>query len=238
MAVKATKSKTSEKSVAGAQAQAEASIPETASLANELEASEPVTAQLGADENSAPSEAVLDSRALHAAEARKIALAKARAVKAAKKAAEAAAKKAEVEAEISSIQSTLAAEAKADRHSFGEIREVARVAPTAEEYIRVEIPLTDLFDHGHPGVQLNRHKFEPGKTYLLRGDVALEVKRRLAMFHDEQVRLLRPNADRKALNDVNRGSQWTSRGGNSIVPLGRLEDVAIASDEKIYTVDF
>jgi hypothetical protein len=110
------------------------------------------------------------------------------------------------------------------------------VAPTAEEYVRVEIPHADLFDHTHPGVQLNRHRFEPGKTYLLRGDVALEVKRRLAMFHDEQVRLLRPNADRKALNDVNRGSQWTSR--SNVVPLGRLEDVAVASDEKIYTVDF
>lgn len=136
------------------------------------------------------------------------------------------------------VQNALDAELAADRHAFGEIREVAKTVPTAEEYIKVEMPLTDLFDHTHPGVQLNRHKFEPGKTYLLRGDVALEVKRRLAMFHDEQVRLLRPNADRKALNDVNRGSQWTSRGSSSVVPLGKLEDLSIASDEKIYTVDF
>jgi hypothetical protein len=169
-------------------------------------------------------------------------LAKARAAKAAKAAARKAAltipEPALYTRSASRIKSALDAELAADRHSFGEIKEVGRTIPTAEEYVKVEIPLTDLFDHSHPGVQLNRHKFEPGKTYLLRGDVALEVKRRLAMFHDEQVRLLRPNADRKALADVNRGSQWSSRAGSSVVPLGRLEDVPTASDERIYTVDF
>jgi len=174
-------------------------------------------------------------------------LAKARAAKAAKAAARKAAssgtgvfvaRQVAPEVAASRIKNALDAELAADRHSFGEIKEVGRTIPTAEEYVKVEMPLTDLFDHGHPGVQLNRHKFEPGKTYLLRGDVALEVKRRLAMFHDEQVRLLRPNADRKALADVNRGSQWSSRAGSSVVPLGRLEDVPTASDERIYTVDF
>jgi hypothetical protein len=200
-------------------------IPETASTTGELEASLEVT---GASEGafSEASEAAVQQSKL-------VALAKARATKAAK----AAARKAASES-ISAIQRELAAEKVNDHLSFGEIKEVARIMPTREEYVKVEIPLADLFDHSHPGVQLNRHKFEPGKTYLLRGDVALEVKRRLAMFHDEQVRLLRPNADRKALNDVNRGSQWTSRGGNSVVPLGRLEDIPTAADERIYTVDF
>jgi hypothetical protein len=165
-------------------------------------------------------------------------MAKVRAVKAAKalaaKASEAA-KRAAIEAE-DTIAAKMERDLQADKMSFGDIREVARVLPTHEEYVRVEIPLTDLFDHSHPGVQLNRHKFEPGKVYSLRGDVALEVKRRLAMFHNEQVRLLRPNADRKALADVNKGSQWTSRG--SVHALSNLEDVPVASDEKVYTIDF
>lgn len=212
------------------------SIPETASTAAELEGAEEVTASTGAEQQAALDAAVQQSKLQ--------ALAKARAAKAVKAAENKAliesqelARKAAAES-ISSIQSLLAAEKINDRHSFGDIREVAKSLPTREEYVKVEIPFADLFDHTHPGVQLNRHKFEPGKTYLLRGDVALEVKRRLAMFHDEQVRLLRPNADRKALNDVNRGSQWTSRGGNSVVPLGRLEDIPTAADERIYTVDF
>jgi hypothetical protein len=212
----------------------EATIPETASTAGELETAEEVTAQSGGLEDTA-------SEAAAVAKSKLVALAKARAAKAAKAKALSAARelaRQEAASSIDDIQSVLAAEKANDRMSFGEIREVARTIPTREEFVRVEMPLTDLFDHSHPGVQLNRHKFEPGKTYLLRGDVALEVKKRLAMFHDEQIRLLRPNADRKALNDVNRGSQWTSRGGNSVVPLGRLEDVATAADERIFTVDF
>lgn len=208
-------------------------IPETASTAGELQATPSVTAtQTEAAQTAASS--VIDA----AAQKRNAGLVKARATRAANLAARKALKEQEqlTRSEISNIQAALAADAKADTDSFGVIKEVAKVAPTAEEYVRVEIPASDLFDHSHPGVQLNRHKFEPGRTYMLRGDVALEVKRRLAMFHDEQVRLLRPNADRKALADVNRGSSWTSRGGNSITPLGRLEDVPVASDEKIYTV--
>jgi hypothetical protein len=211
----------------------EETIPETASTAAELEGSEEVTAPTGA------SEEALNAAVQHS---KLVALAKARAAKASKAALKAEQEKAaarqQAAQEINDIQSVLAAERINDRHSFGEIREVARIRPTREEYVKVEVPATDLFDHTHPGVQLNRHKFEPGKTYLLRGDVALELKTRLAIFHDEQVRLLRPNADRKALNDVNRGSQWTSRGGNSVVPMGRLEDLPTASDERIYTVDF
>lgn len=212
------------------------SIPATASGTGELETSSGFTALQTETPNGVSLAAELASRT------RKANLAKARAAKALKaRALEAETLDfAPVKSQHSAkaFQEAIAAEAAADRHSFGEIKEVARIVPTNEEYVKVEMPLADLFDHTHPGVQLNRHKFEPGKTYLLRGDVALEVKKRLAMFHDEQVRLLRPNADRKALADVNRGSQWTSRGSNAVVPLGRLEDVAVASDEKIYTVDF
>jgi len=214
------------KKTVAAQANGSASIPLTApTTTGELEAQVEVPA--------VPEETFSEASEAAVAKSKLQALARARASKAAK----AQARKEAAES-ISALQQALAAEKANDKMSFGEIHEVARVLPTKEEYVRVEMPLADLFDHTHPGVQLNRHRFEPGKTYLLRGDVALEVKRRLAMFHDEQIRLLRPNADRKALNDVNRGSQWTSRGGNSVVPLGRLEDVAVASDERIYTVDF
>src|SRR5258706_8409676 len=149
-----------------------ASNPLTASTAGKLKTAEGITA---------PAEPMQSVGSDKAAVAKIDALARARAVKAAKAAQRRAASES-----ISSIQSALAEEAANDQLSFGSIREVARVAPTSEEYVRVEIPSADLFDHTHPGVQLNRHKFEPGKTYLLRGDVALEVKRRLAMFHDEQ----------------------------------------------------
>jgi hypothetical protein len=222
------------KKVAAGAAGNEASltIPATASTDAELEGAEEVTSK----------QAFSEASAAAVAQSKLVALAKARAAKQAKAFQRAEQEKAQAREqaakEIQDIQGILAAENANDRMSFGEIREVARIRPTREEYVKVEVPAADLFDHTHPGVQLNRHKFEPGKTYLLRGDVALELKTRLAIFHDEQVRLLRPNADRKALNDVNRGSQWTSRGGNSVVPMGRLEDLPTAADERIYTVDF
>src|SRR6267378_53675 len=194
------------------------SIPATASTVGELKTTEPVTALQTEGGSTTPSTTV-DA----VAQTRTNNLAKARAAKAAKAQTKQTISESPTPSPVAVFQAAIAADSAADRYSFGEIKEVARIVPTAEEYVKVEIPLADLFDHSHPGVQLNRHKFEPGKTYLLRGDVALEVKKRLAMFHDEQVRLLRPNADRKALADVNRGSQWTSR--SNVVPLGRLEDV-------------
>jgi hypothetical protein len=195
--------------------------PTTASTAGELKAG---SAQTETVEQTVSNTADADLRARRAA-----GLAKARAIK--------AAKTAQVAAELNAVTAALAAKEASDKAAFGTIQEVAKTLPTLDEYVKIEIPAADLFDHQHPGVQLNRHKFEAGKTYLLRGDVALEVKRRLAMFHDEQVRLLRPNADRKALADVNRGSQWSSR-GSSVQPLNSLEDVPVASDEKVYTIEF
>lgn len=118
-----------------------------------------------------------------------------------------------------------------------EIKEVSRPIPKADENMLVTIPATDLFDQPHPGVRLNRHKFEAGKTYSVRSDVAAEVEERLAMFHGEQVRLLRPNADRKSLNQVNKGSQWTSRTGGVSTLEGGLASIGDANT-KVFTVDF
>lgn len=218
--------KAAKNTVAGTPVDSEVLTPETVQHSvSELEAADAVTTSLEGDGLTPPSSGVVA--------AEKVAnLVKARAAKAAK----AAARKAAAE-QIEDIQSILAAEHKNDKISFGEIRRVVPTLPTREEYVKILIPATDLFDHTHPGVQLNRHKFEPGQTYHVRGDVALEVQRRLALFHDEQVRLLRPNADRKALADVNRGSSWTSRGAGNVVPLANLEDLG-GDDTKIFTVDF
>lgn len=206
----------------------EASIPATASAGGELEIASPVTES----QTEASKQASDTADAVAALKAKRAAgLAKARAIK--------ASKTLEAQAKLDAVKKALIEEAISDSQSFGHIREVAPVQPAAEEYVRVTMPLTDIFDHAHPGVQLNRHKFEPGKTYQLRGDVALEVKKRLAMFNDEQVRLLRPNTDRKALQDVNKGSQWTSRGGGNITALRSLSDVPTDhADDVILTVDF
>lgn len=135
-------------------------------------------------------------------------------------------------AEGTSIPST------AGKLEASEIKEVAKSTPIADKFVEITMPATDLYDHTHPGVQLNRHKFEAGKTYLVRQDVASEITMRLKMFDREQVRLLRPNADRKSLNEVNKGSQWSSRGGGQSISLeGGLGEVGTA-DEKVYTVDF
>jgi hypothetical protein len=135
---------------------------------------------------------------------------------------------AEVEAAIPSTAGKLEA---------SEITEVSKTVVTKDKFVEITMPSTDLYDHTHPGVQLNRHKFEPGKTYLVRADVAAEIQMRLKMFDREQVRLLRPNADRKSLNEVNKGSQWTSRGGSAVPLDGGAADLGTA-DEKVYTVDF
>lgn len=118
-----------------------------------------------------------------------------------------------------------------------EIKEASKPVAKADDFMYVSIPATDLFDQPHPGVRLNRIKFEAGKTYSVRADVAIEVEDRLKKFNIEQVRLLRPNADRKSLNEVNKGSQWTSRTGGVSTMEGGLSSVAGPSD-KVYTIDF
>jgi len=118
-----------------------------------------------------------------------------------------------------------------------EIKESVKPTPTGDEFMYVSIPATDLFDQPHPGVRLNRHKFEAGKTYTVRAEAAIEVEDRLKKFSIEQVRLLRPNADRKSLNEVNRGSQWTSRSGGVNTLEGGLGTLGGPND-KVYTVDF
>src|SRR5579859_379278 len=117
-----------------------------------------------------------------------------------------------------------------------DMKEVVKPTPTGDDKMYVTIPATDLFDQPHPGVRLNRYKFEAGKTYSIRAEWALEVEDRLKKFNVEQVRLLRPNADRKSLNEVNKGSQWTSRTGGVSTLEGGLSSVA-GPNETVITVD-
>lgn len=118
-----------------------------------------------------------------------------------------------------------------------EITETTAPVINPEDYMYVKIPQADLFDQPHPGVRLNRYKFEAGRTYRVRGEVGKEVEERLQMFHNEQVRLLRPNADRRSLTEVNKGSQWTNRGGGTITNLdGGLGSMG-GANERIITVD-
>lgn len=109
------------------------------------------------------------------------------------------------------------------------------ISPDTKEY--VTIPATDLYDHVHPTVQLNRHKFEAGKTYEVRSEVAAEIRQRLAMFAREQVRLLRPNVDSKAQRDVARGSQWSVAGAMPVALDNGLAGIA-GPDAKVFTIDF
>jgi len=119
-----------------------------------------------------------------------------------------------------------------------EVKEVAKTPANRDDFMYVEIPAADLFDQPHPGVRLNRVKFEAGKRYSVRADVAIEVEDRLRRFNAEQVRLLRPNADRRALTDVNRGSQWTNRGGGNAISLDAGLGSVGGADDKVFTVDF
>lgn len=119
-----------------------------------------------------------------------------------------------------------------------EIKEVPKPTLSSNEMVYITIPAADLYDHTHPGVQLNRVRFEAGRTYHVRAEIADEINDRLKKFAGEQVRLLRPNADRKALDDVNKGSQWTSRGGGQMTALDHGLGSMGSATEKIITVDF
>jgi hypothetical protein len=95
--------------------------------------------------------------------------------------------------------------------------EVVPQVPKSEvETVYVTIPAEDMYDNAHPGVQLNRVKFQAGNTYKVPAIVGAEIEQRLAMFNKEQIRLLRPKVDSKSINQVNAGSSWQRGGGGTI----------------------
>lgn len=75
--------------------------------------------------------------------------------------------------------------------------------PVASEpqFEYVTIPDKDLFDFPHPGIGLNREHYGPG-THKLPLDIAREVKTRLAIFEAQNIRILQPRKDMRALSDL------------------------------------
>lgn len=117
------------------------------------------------------------------------------------------------------------------------VEEVAKAPVVETEHVFITIPEVDIYDNVHPGVRLNRVSFDAGKTYKVPPDIGAEVQDRLDRFEKESIRLLRPKTDQRAINDVNRGSQWSSRGGGSMFSLeGGLKTVGGAND-RVITID-
>jgi hypothetical protein len=91
------------------------------------------------------------------------------------------------------------------------LKTAADVATTpvaeAPAFEYVTIPERDMFDYPHPGVAINRDHFGPG-THKLPLDIAREVKERLAKFEAQNIRILQPRKDLRALEAIarNRGS--------------------------------
>jgi hypothetical protein len=128
------------------------------------------------------------------------------------------------------------------------VTEVERPKVPAEEMVYLTIPAEDLYDNKHPGVRLiggsikrwNEDRgcwvdtgkagtslsFEAGKTYQLPAAIAEEVQQRLDLFDREDRRLLRPKADNRSLNQVNKGSMWAK----GSVTSGESFDGAVAKE--------
>lgn len=70
----------------------------------------------------------------------------------------------------------------------------------AMEY--VTIPAKDLFDAAFPDIWHNRTKYEAGKTHLVPVEVAKDLKERLNIFAAQQIRILQPKKDTKAIDAV------------------------------------
>jgi hypothetical protein len=115
------------------------------------------------------------------------------------------------------------------------LKEVKKQAPQPEDLVYVTIPETDIFDAQHPTVQLNSHKFEAGKTYQVPAVVGAEIEDRLKKFHKECVRLLRPKADMKSINQVNAGSLWAKNSAFSMENEDGL-NAHLSPGEKVITV--
>ena len=86
----------------------------------------------------------------------------------------------------------------------------APTKPTTPEFEYVTIPERDMFDYPHPGIGHNREFYGPG-THKLPYDVAQEVKERLAIFEAQNIRILQPRKDLRALKDIRKVR------GNSVV---------------------
>lgn len=88
--------------------------------------------------------------------------------------------------------------------------EIKSAAPVVDK-VWVEVPEKDLFDLNHADILINGHKYAPGKHFVsveLAGEITMLVNR----WRKQQIRLLQPTRDSKALGVVDH------RGGSSVHP--------------------
>jgi virulence-associated protein VagC len=84
------------------------------------------------------------------------------------------------------------------------VKEAEKALPVEEQepdFEYVTIPERDMFDLPHPGIGNNREHFGPG-THKLPKDVAFDVKERLRIFEAQNIRILQPRKDARALHDL------------------------------------
>lgn len=78
----------------------------------------------------------------------------------------------------------------------------SKPTPVAEEMEYITLPELDMYDYPFPDIWHNKDKFERGKTYLVAKPIAEEVKRRIEIFEAQNLRLMQPRKDLKAIQDA------------------------------------
>lgn len=75
-----------------------------------------------------------------------------------------------------------------------------KAAPAKEQYEYITIPDRDLFDNPMHSFWLNKNEYKPG-THFVPAPVAAHLRERLEIFNRQQIRLMQPGVDKKALRD-------------------------------------
>jgi hypothetical protein len=97
---------------------------------------------------------------------------------------------------------------------MADVKKVAVAAIVADKAVEddgfeyVTVPDLDLFDYPHPGVGINREHYGPG-THRLPKAIAAEVKDRLSVYERQNVRILQPKKDMRALRDLEKAGSHT-----------------------------
>lgn len=80
----------------------------------------------------------------------------------------------------------------------------------------VTIPEENSTGRPFPTIGLNKEYFEAGKTYQVPKQIAAYILERIKVHNRSEVRLLQPNADLKALTDINNAAAHSTPGGRAI----------------------
>lgn len=138
------------------------------------------------------------------------------------------------------------------------VHEVKPIPKESAGRMLITIPLEDLYEQRHPGVQLiggapkewkndkwvptgeggTNIRFEAGKTYDVPVEMGKEIQSKLDVFAREQRRLMNPRVDRKSINQVTQGSKWTMGGGGQLIDMSNGYDAVAGPGERVITVDF